>query len=145
MWTQGRWRKHWFWRQDFFEREASTNFPISLNRNILFLECSKNIQTYISDTFTLFEYILRIKIKSKCENEDDLDLSLNGPKRNGIIIPMPLIKAILFWQVPQGISSSSLIMNIRVLPKELILTTKIFLRLVLWNDYSLNTPNFRRL
>ena len=32
-----------------------------LNRNILFLECSKKDQIYISDILTLFEYMLRIK------------------------------------------------------------------------------------
>ena len=58
----------------FFEREASTNFSIFLNQNILFLECSKKDQTYISDILTLFEYIVRIKIKNKCENKDDLNL-----------------------------------------------------------------------
>ena len=74
------------------------------NRNILFPECCKIYQTYISDILTLFEYIPRIKIKfeNKCENKDDLDLFLNGPNFvwNGIIIPMLLIKAI-FLQVTQ--------------------------------------------
>ena len=67
---------------------------------MLFLECSKKDQTYISDTLTLFEYILRIKTENKCENEDDLDLFLNGPNfmRNGIIIPMLLIKTIFFYK-----------------------------------------------
>ena len=46
----------------------------------------------------MFEYILRIKIKNKCENEDDIDLFLNEPNFmwNGIIIPMRLIKVIFF-------------------------------------------------
>ena len=46
----------------------------------------------------LFEYILRIKIKSKYANEDNFNLFLNGPNftRNGIIILVPLIKAIFF-------------------------------------------------
>ena len=45
--------------------------------------------------------MLRIKIKNKCENEDDLDLLLNGPNftSNGIIIPMLLIKAIFFHKL----------------------------------------------
>ena len=43
----------------------------------------------------------------------------------------------------EGISFSSQIMNIRALAKVLILTTGIFLPLVLWNNYSLNAPNFR--
>ena len=57
-------------------------------------------QTYIAAILRLFEYMLRIKIKNKCENEDDLDLFLNGPNFiwNAIIIPMLLIKTI-FLQV----------------------------------------------
>ena len=53
-------------------------------------------QTYISDIVMLFQYRLRIKIKNRCENEDGLDIFLNGPNfiRNVIIIPMLLIKAI---------------------------------------------------
>ena len=79
---------------------SSMKFSIFLNWNILFPECSKKDQTYMSDILKLFEYILRIKIKNKCVNEDDLYLFLNGPNftRNGIIIPMLLIKAI-FRQV----------------------------------------------
>ena len=74
--------------RNFFSVKPQTNFSIFLNWNILFLECSK-----ISDILTLFEYILRIKIKNKCENEDDLDLLLNGPNFmwNGIIITMLLV------------------------------------------------------
>ena len=45
-----------------------------LNQNILFSECSKKGQTYISNILTLFEYISRIKIKNKFENEENLDL-----------------------------------------------------------------------
>ena len=63
----------------------------------------------MSDILKLFEYILRTKVKNKCVNEDDLYLFLNGPNftRNGIIIPMPLIKAI-FWQVtPQKVYHST--------------------------------------
>ena len=54
----------------------------------------------ISDILTLFEYIIRIKIKNKCEKEDHLDLFLNGPNFiwNGVSISMMLIKAI-FLQV----------------------------------------------
>ena len=50
---------------------------------------------------TLFKYILRIKI-SKIENEDDLNPFLNGPNfmSNGIIIPMLLIKANVFKNLP---------------------------------------------
>ena len=43
-------------------------FNFFLNWNDLFPECSKKDQTYISDILTLFEYILRIKIKKTCEN-----------------------------------------------------------------------------
>ena len=46
-------------------REASTIFPVFLNRRILFLEWAKKGQTYISNILTLFEYILIIKIKTK--------------------------------------------------------------------------------
>ena len=51
----------------------------------------------------VFEYILRIKIKNKCENEDDLDLLLKGRNsiRNGIIIPMLLIKLLTRWYIFQ--------------------------------------------
>ena len=51
-----------------------------------------------SDILTLFEYIIRIKIKNKGENEDYLDLFLNGPNfiRNGVSISMMLIKAIFY-------------------------------------------------
>ena len=59
-------------------------FQFFLNRNILLLECFKKNQTYISDVLTLFEYILRIKFKNKCKNEDDFDLFLNGPSFCGI-------------------------------------------------------------
>ena len=50
-------------------------FLIFLKQNILFPECSKkDHQTFISDILTLFEYISRIKIKNKFENEENLDL-----------------------------------------------------------------------
>ena len=45
---------------------------------------------------------------------------------------------------PEGISFSPRIINIRALVKVLILATGIFLSLGLWNNYSLNAPNFRR-
>ena len=50
-----------------------------LKSNILFLECSSKNHTYISAILMLFIYILRIKIKNKCENVEDLDLFLNEP------------------------------------------------------------------
>ena len=37
-------------------------FYLFLNQNILFQECPKTNQTYISDILTLFECMLRIKI-----------------------------------------------------------------------------------
>ena len=40
---------------------------IFLNQNILFLECSKKDHTHISDILTLSEYIVRIKVKNKCD------------------------------------------------------------------------------
>ena len=49
---------------EIFQGVASTNFSVFLNRNILFPECSKKDQTYISEILTLFECILRIKIKN---------------------------------------------------------------------------------
>ena len=49
-------------------------FHFFLNQNILFPERPKKDHTYISDILTLFEYILRIKIKNKCENEDNSSL-----------------------------------------------------------------------
>ena len=83
-----------------FSSVKPQQFVFLSNRNILFPECSYKDQTYISDIFTLFEYIIRIKIKNKCENEDDLYLFLNGPNliRNGVSISMMLIKPI-FLQV----------------------------------------------
>ena len=82
----------------------------------------------------------------KCENEDDLNLFLNRPNFiwNGIIIPVLLVKAIFFASYsPEGISFSPSSINIGALAKILILTTQIFLLLVLWNNYSLNVSNFR--
>ena len=81
-----------------------------LNRNILFSECSKKDQTYISKILTLFEYMSRIKIKNKFENGDDLDLFLNGSNFmwNEIITPMLPIKTIFLTSYsPEGISFSS--------------------------------------
>ena len=63
--------------------------------------------------------------------------------RNGIITPMLLLKATFYST--EGISFSSPSMNIRALAEVLILTTGIFIPLVLRNNYSLNAPNFRRL
>ena len=105
-----------------FPAWTSTNFSIFLNRNILFLECSENDQTYVPDILTLLGYILRIKIKNKFETEGNIDLFFNGPTfmRNGIIIPMLLIKTILLYKLPEGISFSSRSMNIRALVKVLI-------------------------
>ena len=105
-------------------------FPAwSLNKffNFFKLECTKKDQTYVSDILTLFEYILRIKIKHKCGSEDDLDFYLNGPNftRNEIIIPVLLIKAIFGASYSlEGLSFSS---QIRVSAKVLILPTRIFL------------------
>ena len=82
----------------------------------------------------------------KCENEDDLNLFLNRPNFiwNGIIIPVLLVKAIFFASYsPEGISFSPSSINIGALAKILILTTQIFLLLVLRNNYSLNASNFR--
>ena len=114
-------------------------FFIFLNRNILFPVCYKKDQTYTSGILTSFEYMLRIKIKNKCENEDDLDLFSSGPNfiRNEIIVHMLIIKTILL----EGISFSSRRVNMRALVN--VLTTGIFLYLVLRNYYSLNAPNFR--
>ena len=66
--------------------EASTYFSFLLNHNILSPKCFKEDLTYILDILTLFAYILRIKIKNKCENQNDLDLFLNGSNfiQNGI-------------------------------------------------------------
>ena len=92
--------------------------------------------------------MLKIKIKKKCENEDGLDLFLNGSNfiRNGIIISMLLIKAIFVTSyLPEGISFSLRSANMRALVVILILTTGIFLSLDLRNYYSLNAPNFRHL
>ena len=59
---------------------------------------------------------------------------------------MLLTKAMLFTSYsPEVIPSSSQSMNMTELAKLLILTTGIFLLLVLGNYYSLNAPNSRRL
>ena len=49
---------------DSDNRSFSSVKPQQIFQNILFLECSKKDQTYISDILTLFEYILTIKIKN---------------------------------------------------------------------------------
>ena len=76
----------------------------------------------------------------KRENEEDLDFT-----RNRIIISMLLISTIFTSYSSEGISFSSRSINIRALAKVLILTTGIFLSLGLWNNYSLNAPNFQHL
>ena len=63
-----------FLTKGIFPGKASTDFSIFLNQNILFLECPKRARTYIWIYLNIFEYILRIKIKNKCENEDSLEL-----------------------------------------------------------------------
>ena len=100
--------------------EASTYFSFLLNQNILSPKCFKEDLTYILDILTLFAYILRIKIKNKCGNQNDLDLFLNGSNfiQNGIIISMLLIKAISFTSCsPEGIPFSSRSMNMRAFSK----------------------------
>ena len=123
-------------------------FNLFLNQNILFQECPKTNQTYISDILTLFECMLRIKInKNKWENDDNLILFWNRPNfiRNEIIIHILLIKAISFTSYsPEGTSLSLRSMNMRALVKVLILMTRIFLSLALQNYHSLNVSNFRR-
>ena len=138
--------KYWFWRQKFFQPEASTIF-FFLNRNILFPECSKKDQTYISVILTLFEYTLRIKIKFKNKCKNDLDLFLNGPNfiKNGIHSYAAHKGDFFTSYSPEGISFSSKSMNMRALVKVLILAIGFFLSLVLRNYYSLNAPHFRRL
>ena len=57
----------------------------------------------------LFEHVLRIKIKKKkCENEDLLNLFLNRPNfmRNGIIITMLLLMAFVKVTHQKGVSFS---------------------------------------
>ena len=63
-----------------------------------------------------------MKIKNKCENEDDLHLFLNGPNftQNRIVIPMLLIKTIFFTCYSPEISFSSQSMDTRALAKVLI-------------------------
>ena len=125
----------------------SLNNFIFLNRNILFPECSKKDQTYISVVLTLFEYTQRIKIKSKNKCENDLDLFLNGPNfiQNGIHSYAAHKGDFFTSYSPEGISFSSKSMNMRALVKVLILAIGIFLSFVLRNYYSLNAPHFRRL
>ena len=97
------------WHKDVSESidYGGRNFSRSLKKKFNFFKPKYFIpevfwknQTYISDILTLFECILRIKIKNKCENEDNLDLFLNEPNflRNGIIIPMLLFRR-FFMQV----------------------------------------------
>ena len=62
---------------DFEDRNFSSMkpqqvFPFFLNQNILFLGCSKNNKTYISDILTLFEYICKGSKLKTCENEHKL-------------------------------------------------------------------------
>ena len=85
-------------------------FPAwSLNKFFIFFKpqyfipgvLQKRSDLYFRYFDTICMYTKNIKIKSKCENEDDLDLFLNGPKfiENGIIIHMLLIKAIFFYKL----------------------------------------------
>ena len=64
------------------------------------------------------------------ENEDDLNLFLDGPNfmQNEIIIPMLLIRVVILSHSQKGISFNSQNVNIRVLVKALILTSGIFFR-----------------
>ena len=125
-WTSERQRKYWFWQQGFFQREASTNFSVFLYSNILFPECSKNNQNYFSDISTLFESILRIKIKNLKVRTISI-FSWTGLILHGM----------------EYFCSRS--MNIRALAKVLSPMTRICLPLVLRNNHSLNALNFRRL
>ena len=117
------------------------------NQNILFPECPYKDQTYISDILTLFEYMLRLKIRNKCENEDNLNLFWNRPNfiRNEIIIHMLLIK-VIFHKLP----TRRYIFKLTKYDHEDVSESidsddRIFLSLVLQNYQSLNAPNFRRL
>ena len=84
--------------RNFSSMKPQQVFPFSLNQNILFLGCSKNNKTYISDILTLFEYIYKV---SKLKTWKWAQIFLNGPyfTRNGIIIPVLLIKAVFFKKV----------------------------------------------
>ena len=50
-------------------------FHFFLNQNIY----SQSALKWIRPIFQIFEYMLRIKIKNKCENEDNLNLFWNRP------------------------------------------------------------------
>ena len=96
-------------------------FPF-LNQNILFPECPKKDQTHILDILMLFEYMLRIKIKTKqmCKNEDNLNLFwkyliLYGMKWLFIYC---LVKQFFISYSPEGISLSSRSMNMGALGKD---------------------------
>ena len=67
---------------------------------------------------------------------------MNGPNftRNGIIIPMLLVKAIFFTSYSsEGISFSSRSMTVRALAKVLILTTQLVYMLNEWQQFKDST------
>ena len=125
-------KKYFCLFQELFNVNLSSNFCVKYINN--FQDIVKFVQ---------FSFL------KKWENENDLDLFLNGPNfmRNGIIISALFIKAIFLNITYQkgGISFSPRSMHIRPFAKVLILMIRICLPLVLRNNYSLNALNFRRL
>ena len=124
-------KKYFCLFQELFNVNLSSNFCVKYINN--FQDIVKFVQ---------FSFL------KKWENENDLDLFLNGPNfmSNRIIISVLFTKVIFFISYPKGgISFSPRGMNRRTFPKVLILTTRICLPLVLRNSYSLNALNFRHL
>ena len=124
-------KKYFCLFQELFNVNLSSNFCVKYINN--FQDIVKFVQ---------FSFL------KKWENENDLDLFLNGPNfmSNRIIIFVLFTKVIFFISYPKGgISFSPRGMNIRTFPKVLILTTRICLPMVLRNSYSLNALNFRHL
>ena len=104
-------------------------------------------QTYISDIFMLFQYRLRIKIKNKCENEDGLDIFLNGPNfiGNVIIIPMLLIKAIFYKLLTRKYIFKHTKFEHKGVSESIDSDDRNSPSVGLANNYSVDTSNFRRL
>ena len=99
------------------------------SRNFSSTKPRKIFQFFKTGILSFQSVLTRIRpifqILKTCKYKHDLNIFLNGPNftRNGIIIPILLIKAIFFTSYsPENRSCSSRSMNIRMLAKVLILT-----------------------
>ena len=99
------------------------------SRNFSSTKPRKIFQFFKTGILSFQSVLTRIRpifqILKTCKYKYDLNIFLNGPNftRNGIIIPILLVKAIFFTSYsPENRSCSSRSMNISMLAKVLILT-----------------------